>query len=441
MMSLFNQVLDLKWEDFSVESVERAKWVVIDTLLVMFAGLRSSPESQSYLQNKGVSAKSDKYAIRVPGTHVFVTSEDAAILFGASIVCNEMDEGSQFAKGHPAAHLIPVLYIESMQRPVSGKAFISALIKSYEIAARFGYASKMNDDMHPHGTWGIIGGTIASGLLWNKSKDQLIRSILLAASLPLATSWEAAVTGQTVRNLYTGLGNWIALNIRNFEQAGFVSSEHVVRHLWGEIMSEGVDESLFLKDFKNPFLIEKNYFKLYPACRFSHSAIEAFSHLVKKRMVIPEDIESIDVDTYSLSTRLREPQPHTMLEAKFSIPFLIAVLAYGFTLFDVNKQEVFHNHSIRRLSRNIHVHINNQMSLMLPEKRPARVTIHLKNGETLQGTIDDAPDGFEQNSRYRLEEKHQKLLRQWPDQVAVNDWIKKFRDFEKVNNIRKILEI
>lgn len=437
MMMMLDQVLDLEWSDFSEETKERAKWVLIDTLFVMLSGIHHSPESQNYLKNKGVLIQDEAHSIHVPGTKAYMTEEHAAILFGTSIVCDEMDEGSQFAKGHPAAHLIPAMYIEVARHKVDGKNFLRALIIGYEIAARFAYASKMKDEMHPHGTWGIIGGAAAVALLKGKTKDEVIHTILLAASLPLATSWEAAVTGRTVRNLYTGLGNVIANYVQDFVAAGFESSEHVIHHLWGRIMSNGGDEDLFLKKINDPPLIDLNYFKLYPACRFSHSVVEAFLQLKSNEKVDPKDIESIEVETYDLSARLNNPSPQTQLAEKFSIPFLIAVLAHDFSLFDATHDDIFHDPSVRNLAGKIQVKANKSMSEKLPEKRPARVTVYLKNGKKLTGAVDDAPSGFEIESIKRLERKHRRVTDHLIDSST---WIEAILDIENTNDVQKILE-
>ncbi|UAK16384.1 MmgE/PrpD family protein [Sporolactobacillus terrae] len=437
MMKMLNQVLGLGWSDFSEETTERAKWVLIDTLFVMMSGIRHSPESQKYLKDKAVWQRDKAHPIHVPGTEAYLTEEHAAILFGTSIVCDEMDEGSQFAKGHPAAHLIPAMYIEATKHEIDGKQFLTALIIGYEIAARFAYASNMKDEMHPHGTWGIIGGAAAVALLQGKNKNEVIQTILLAASLPLATSWEAAVTGQTVRNLYTGLGNVIALYVQDFEKAGFVSSEHVLHHLWGRIMSRGSNEDLFLKKINDPLLINLNYFKLYPACRFSHSAVEAFLQLKSKDKFDVDDIESIEVETYDLSARLNHPSPQTTLAGKFSIPFLISILAHDFSLFDATRDEIFHNPSVRNLARNIQVTANQAMSEKLPEKRPARVTVYLRNGRKIVGAVDDAPSGFEMESIKRLESKHWRIA---DHSIDSGQWTEAILDLQNVTDVQKLLE-
>lgn len=440
MLIMLNNALEMKWEDFSELTIKRAKWVLIDALLVMVYGIRSSPESKKFLLDNKLSVDEIDKGVQVPGSKFYLSKTDAEILFGSSIVCNEMDEGSQYAKGHPSAHIIPAMLIESENSDVDGKLFLRALIIGYEIAARFGYASKMKDEMHPHGTWGIIGAAAALGILRQQSKKDIIESVLLAASLPLATSWESAVTGMTVRNLYAGLGNLIASYIPKFCMAGFESSEHVVKHIWGHIMSNGMDENLFVAGLNNSLLIDQNYFKLYPACRFSHSAIEALLKLKKSNEINVADIELIEVKTYSLSARLKDPDPKTLLAARFSIPFLLSVLMYDRSLFEISRDEVFQNLSIRNLAKEIQVYSDPDMSRMLPEKRPAKVKIRVKNGEVLSSYVDDAPDGFD-FFQEGLKKKHNEMMKTWQDRDEVRGWLQRILQLDKVNGKLNLLKI
>ena len=196
------------------------------------------------------------------------------------------------------------------------KSLIRAFLIGYEIAGRLGYASNMKDNMHPHGTWGIVGGVIACAILMNKSEEETLEAALVASSIPLATSWEAAVTGMTVRNLYTGIACEQASRLMDYQKAGFKSSMHVVDHLWSRIMTNGINYAHFIKDSSQPFLLDKNYFKLYSACLFTHPAIDATKILMKEKLDVSK-IEIVEVETYSLAARLYDPNPSNYLQGKF----------------------------------------------------------------------------------------------------------------------------
>lgn len=409
---MLEKLLSLKWGDIPQSTIERAKWMIADTLFAAWYGV-SSPELQNYIQSVGTREKCSVNTIPIVGTGIYTTPPNSAIIHGTAIVCNELDEGNQFAKGHPAAHLFAPSFIAAIENDVSGQEFIHAFIIGYEVAARLAYASNMNDDMHPHGTWGIIGGTTAAGILQKKNSNEILESVLLAATFPIATSWEAAVTGMNARNLYTGLGSLHAIHALQFQSFGFQSSPGVVDHLWGSIMSKGIDYELFLNDLWSPPLIEKNYFKLYPSCRFTHSAIDALLENLQEKEFDSSEILSGLVETYSLAARLGNPDPQNALSAKFSIPYVLSALLHGNNLYESDKEPVFSDPSIRDLAKRIMVKEDPEMTALLPNKRAARVTLMMKNGSQESSFVEDASGGYDKPlPEKRLVEKYKNMLTQ-----------------------------
>ncbi|MGG1660054.1 MmgE/PrpD family protein [Brevibacillus sp. NRS-1366] len=411
-------LLDKQLEDIPAETQERAAWLIADTLFAASFGFLA-PELKAYLYEVGIEAQDTVHSIPLLGTGLYASRVQAVMLYGTAIVNNELDEGNQFAKGHPAAHMLAPALITALEQKSSGAEMIRAFVIGYEVAARLAYASNMNDDMHPHGTWGIVGGAVAAGLLQKKGKKEIAEAVLLAASLPIATSWEAAVTGMTVRNLYTGVGSFLALQAWTFQAAGFASSAHVVDHLWGSILSKGINYELFHKELWAPPLLSKNYFKLYPSCRFSHSAIDALLPLLQELKPDVSQIESVQVETYGLAARLDYPDPANALAAKFSIPFLLSVLVHGHSLYDCFAGELFHDDSVRELAKRIVVTEDKEMTALLPAKRAARVTITTRDGAGCSYYVDAASGGYEQPfPSQELRDKFASMLSQWGEQKS-----------------------
>lgn len=441
---MLSELLDLRPEDIPDETIERATWMIADTLFAACYGF-ASPELSAYLENVAFAERDELHAVPVFGTGLYTTSAQAAMLYGTAIVTNELDEGNQFAKGHPAAHMLAPALITALEHKASGAELIRAFAIGYEVAARLAYASNMNDDMHPHGTWGIVGGAVASGLLQKKSRQQIIEAALLAASLPLATSWEAAVTGMTVRNLYAGIGSFLALQAWEFQAAGFASSEHVVDHLWGTILSKGIRYELFQTDLWAPPLLNKNYFKLYPSCRFSHSAIDALLALQQEMELHAAQIDFVQVETYGLAARLDDPDPANALAAKFSIPFLLSVLIHGHSLYDCFSGALFQDRSVRELAKKIRVTESAEMTALLPAKRAARVTVATREGTTKSVYVDAASGGFDQPFPTELlRDKFTSMLGRWkadvsskmiaealllPERTSVGEWLERIESW------------
>lgn len=410
-MESLELILEKHWEDFSPKTVERAKWIILDTAMAAWDGMQSE-ELATYLTNVGTTTKDQLHPIPIVGTAYYTSGHDSLLLHGASIVSNELDEGNQFAKGHPAAHIFAPAYLVAVEQGATGKEFIHAFILAYEISTRFAYACNMNDAMHPHGTWGTIGGAVAAGILQKKEKKEIIEMILIAASLPLATSFEAAMTGQTVRNVYTGISAQIAYQVLSMQKSGFTSSLSVVEHIWGSIISNKVNEHIFMKDIWSPPLIDKSFFKYYPTCRFTHSTIDALYGLLKETGVDTTKITSVKVETYQLAARLKNKTPKNKLSAKFAIPYIVANILLEKNLYTIFSQEALKDEEVLTLASKIEVVENQEMTKLLPEERAAKVIIHTVGGEVLQKEVKDASGSFKEPlSVSILKEKYQNMIK------------------------------
>lgn len=91
----------------------------------------------------------------VIGSGLSASAGEAAFLNGVAGTTLELDEGNQFACGHPAIHVVPALLAIAGKH--SGLALLTALVLGYEIGARIGIASRLRVTMHPHGNWGTVG--------------------------------------------------------------------------------------------------------------------------------------------------------------------------------------------------------------------------------------------------------------------------------------------
>lgn len=359
---------------------DKALWIIRDSMFVLLNGLQR-PELKKYIQLKAVTEKSKEKPIPIIGQNLYASNESALLLFGTAMVSDELDEGNQFAKGHPAAHVFPAALVTAIETNSSFKEFIRAFAIGYEVSARLGYASNIPDDMHPHGTWGLIGGAIAVGLLKKISLEKLIKSALIAASFPIVTSWKAAISGMTVRNLYCGLSSLHSYESIDYAECGFESSLEVVEHVWSELISVNFITEKLHKELFSPPLFEKNYFKLYPSCRFTHSSIDALINLLNKHKVDFNEVKQILVETYSLAARLKDSAPKNYLSAKFSIPYILSAILHEVPLQDAFLDKHLSNESIKEFSKKINVKENQVFTALLPEKRASKITIVMSDGK------------------------------------------------------------
>ena len=127
--------------DIPAAAVDRAKLVILDSVGAIVGGM-AEPDMQRLI----AMPQPDGQA-RIPGTGQKTDCPTAAFLTGMAGTVLEMDEGSQFARGHPGMHVLPALLAETAAHPCSGVEFLRALIIGYEVAARAGIGTKLRMSM------------------------------------------------------------------------------------------------------------------------------------------------------------------------------------------------------------------------------------------------------------------------------------------------------
>ncbi|MBQ2100188.1 MAG: MmgE/PrpD family protein, partial [Lachnospiraceae bacterium] len=203
----------LTYEDLPQEVVDQAKLVLLDSIGCMaegnkYEGMRTNTQGNYCVVGK---MKSDKTT--------------AIFLNGCAMVRNEMDEGNQFASGHPACHVVPAFLAECQEsKGLTGKDAITALVAAYEVSCRWGSSVKTNPAMHVHGTMQTAGAAAVVGKLRKCSSEEMEKAILLANSLPQLTTWQSAFHGDQIRNAYVGLSNEIGSHAYEMLQSGIESS-------------------------------------------------------------------------------------------------------------------------------------------------------------------------------------------------------------------------
>lgn len=374
--------------DLPADIVTQAVTVVADCLAVIAAGAQE-PEMRNLRALEG--RRSGQRTSTVIGTRGLVDPRGASLLNGTAGTFLELDEGNRFCRGHPAIHVVPAAFAVAEAERRSGADFLLAVILGYEVAARIGAACRMRSDMHPHGTWGTVGAAVGIGTLRGSSPQRLARLISLSAGLNLATSVRAMQEGGTVRNTYAGVAGVMALLADDLERAGFSSERDALATTYGRIVADDFDADRLLDQLGSRYEIGRNYFKQHACCRYNHAALDALALLRAENpdaRIEAGNITQIVVETYAAAASMNDREPQNPLAAKYSLPFAMATAivtgATGVKSFDA--AAVAHQPT-RTLAHRVHVAEDPGLSAMLPNARPARLRIVLKDGGTLQTEV------------------------------------------------------
>jgi 2-methylcitrate dehydratase PrpD len=404
---------------------ERVRWIVADTVAAMAAG-SAEPEVRALarLQLEGSSPQSPSNApATLVGLGGSAIPDVAALVNGSAGTFLEMDEGNRFARGHAGIHVVPAALAWCEAAGSEAVTFLTAVLAGYEVCSRVAAASDLRASMHPHGTWGTLGAAVACGRAAQLPDASMAELIGIASSLMTATSKQTMLEGGLVRNVYAGLANRNGLLALQLLRAGFSAERDGLRSMFGAVVSARFDEDSLLRGLPgsgDPFAwhVMQNYFKLHSCCRFNHGVLDAIDDL-DARGLLPaaREVEGVVVDTYGFAAELSDPAPRNTLAAKFSVPFAVATrIVNGSSGVDSFTWPAVRNPEVLALAARVTVREDPAMTRRLPQERPAKVSVRLRDGRELASEVsfnrgDDA-------SPYSEAELRQKFIdltsRVWP---------------------------
>jgi 2-methylcitrate dehydratase PrpD len=384
-------VASKRLEEIPVTTVEHAKRVVMDTLGVIVAGSQDSHLHQ--LSKLFISPEDQRVSTRL-GHSEKLSSIHAALLNGAAGSTREFEEGHSKALGHPGIQLIPAALAHAESVSQGGKEFLEGVILGYEVAGRIGSSAPLRKGFHPNGTWGTVGAATAVAKISGVQTSEIFEIANIASSFGITAITENSLLGRNISQMYAALSNYFGILSYHLFRSGFSSSPENLRVTFGQLVSDGLKEERLVKNLGEGYFIEKNYFKMYPTCRFTHSALDAFHAAIEKRPIEIDQIDRIDVYTFKWALEMGNPKPENADAMRFSIPHLLGLyLASGSV--NLKTIEDFHKYEdqVKLIADKTFVHEDEKINQMLPEKRGARIVIALQDGKKIEGSVDECRGG------------------------------------------------
>lgn len=358
----------------------QARWLVLDTMGCIMAGMRSD----SVLEFSKQASRAD------PGNFYFtsntpmgLSASNAAMLLAMAASWDEACEGHAGAHGRPGVAAFAALL--PMSSNLSYGQFLKSLVVGYEIGARLGASLRINPGMHVDGNWPALGAAAAVAHAFGLSPIQINDAIGLAAcqlpmSLYLPVRW-----GSTARNTYLGhaaqLGQSAALSL--------ASGLTVPPNAIGEYALIGLNKEPLPINTSQDFQVLQAYFKPYAAVRHVHYGALAAQTL--RRSVEVEKIDRLVLRVYEEATvYCGNRAPQTPLQAQFSLSFgIAAMLRWGRLDPWVYREPQFQDAQLRNLETKVEIQVNVTLTEQL--ERGANLSIYCSDGTQYEQDISTVP--------------------------------------------------
>jgi 2-methylcitrate dehydratase PrpD len=306
----------------------------------------------------------------------------AGASFGNALRIDGLDchDGFRPNKGHAGATVVPVaLAAAELTRP-TGAELLTAVAAGYEIALRAGLAlhATYAPAYHGSGSWAALGAATAGALLMGVPASR-IDDVLGAAEYygPMSPILRCTVHPSIVKD-GAGAGAWaaaMALAMHGLGMHGLPSlfvDEPKGREQTGTLGSDWV--------------MLRQYFKLYPTCRWTHAPVEGLVRLRAEHGFSAVDVARIEVESFTETSTLMTFPPEDSDGAQYCLPWALAAMLVDGTLgVDQVVPPRLSDPAIIALGRKVSFAPAEDLQARFPAECLARVTVHLRDGRKLAG--------------------------------------------------------
>ena len=317
-------VANLSFENLPSEAVEIARTGIIDTVATMIAGAQ---DEAPQLLKKGLQPSAGPASLYFSGETA--AAPEAAWINGTA--GHALDYDDVGCRGHVSTVLVPAIVAEAETLGLGGREMFAAYVAGYQSWAELSRRDPGHHHRkgwHPTGIFGAIGAAAACANLRRLSPEQTTAAIALSAS---QAGGIMANFGTMTKPFHAGRAAHAGLVSARLAELGFTAAADALEHPQG-FLSAVSPEGKADRESPTPALGQEWHIlkqglsiKKYPACYCTHRALDAMLDLLAQRPLKPADIAHITVsisDTHALI--LRNHQPQTGLEAKFSMQFAMA---------------------------------------------------------------------------------------------------------------------
>ncbi|WP_279483319.1 MmgE/PrpD family protein [Aureimonas sp. SK2] len=331
---------ELRYEDIPSDLREKIKLHILDSIGCGVAGASNPLTGQLARFAVGEYAAGP---CPILGSETRLGPIGAAFVNAGAMNALDFDDGLEFdgrGMGHPGATIVAAALSGVWDSAVTGAEFITAVAAAYEVNARVILSMQPSFERFRQ-VYGVcqhqvVGAAAAYGRLVGLDAEGMENAFGLAGTLASVPSlrkynWDARPL-VSFKDFNAPAAESGVRAVR-LHQQGLVGARAVLdgeHGLWRMLGSDKTDVECLVSGLGSEWLAWNASFKAFPTCRWMHTALESFQTVRDERGLRADDIEEIVVLSFSgMGSDFMDSRPVTDIDAQFSLPFTLAVLASG----------------------------------------------------------------------------------------------------------------
>jgi 2-methylcitrate dehydratase PrpD len=337
--TLARYAAELTYEDLPAEVPERARHLTIDLIgSIIRAGKEadSTPSILGMIRRLGMDTPGQS---TVFGLSRGYTPATAALLNGALGHSLDFDDTHADSSLHPSAPVVPAAFAAAEIAGSSGKDLIAAIIAGYEVCCRIGNAldptAHYARGFHPTATAGTFGAAAAAGKLFGLNANGIASAFGVAAS-QAAGSLQFLVNGAWNKRYQVGAAAMNGLIAAALAKEEFIGAADAIEGKHGLLVgyTDNAKPERATAGLGHVYETMKIGMKPYPACRYTHAAVDGLLALQRENGWTPADIRTVTVGLHQNGIVLtgapldEKRRPRSVVDGQFSMPFAAAVALY-----------------------------------------------------------------------------------------------------------------
>lgn len=323
----------LRYEDLTPEAREAAKKSILDTLGVILAASGMEPAARvvrDIVLETGGSGQCTLLGFPGKGPALM-----AAFQNGGLAHCLDYDDQTPWGQ-HAASSVVPaVLALAERQGGISGRDLIAAVAVGQDIFARLRCNVGWKKDWNLSTVMGVYSATAAAGRAMGLPHRKIAHAIGIASMQCSGIMEMVAGRGSDLRGLYAGFSAKGAVLAAMMAEKGLTGIEKMFEGTYGffnTYFGGRYDRDKILEGLGKTFLGAGTLYKRWPCVGTSHSHMKAIIDILVENDLPVERIAEIRLHVGDYHDLMCQPMaercaPATLADAKFSLPFLVAVAA------------------------------------------------------------------------------------------------------------------